>query len=109
MKHRLLSRLVLASTTAAALSACVTTNYSEGVEIETPHGLLDRTNSAVTEAEAEANLNLKPYARITSTPGVVQSPYAPHNFVDVSDLSASDTLAMDPTTGQVFKIPRPLP
>jgi hypothetical protein len=40
----------------------------------------------------------------TSKEGRVKSPYAPFNELDVTGLPAG-SLAMDPTTGKVFRVP----
>lgn len=40
----------------------------------------------------------------TSKAGLVKSPYAPYNELDVTGLP-SGSLAMDPTTGKVFRVP----
>jgi hypothetical protein len=46
----------------------------------------------------------RPVALPTDTPGVVKSPYPPHHQLDVRGL-ASGTLAKDPSTGEIFKLP----
>lgn len=45
-----------------------------------------------------------PEAYPSGTPGVVISPYKPHNKVRVKDFKAGD-LAQDPTTGKIFVVP----
>jgi hypothetical protein len=40
----------------------------------------------------------------TTKEGRVKSPYAPFNELDVTGLPAG-SLAMDPTTGKVFRVP----
>ena len=40
----------------------------------------------------------------TAKPGRVKSPYPPYNELDVTGLS-SGSLAMDPTTQKVFRVP----
>lgn len=45
-----------------------------------------------------------PLGTRTSNPNRVKSPYAPHNELDVTGLK-SGSLARDPTTGKVFRLP----
>lgn len=45
-----------------------------------------------------------PAATRTSTPGRVKSPYPPHRELDVTGMR-SGSMAKDPTTGKVFRIP----
>lgn len=45
-----------------------------------------------------------PYAERTSTPGIVISPYAPYNVIDVQGLRPG-TLALDTSCNKAFRIP----
>lgn len=45
-----------------------------------------------------------PTGYITNTPGIVVSPYKPHNKVNVKGFNPGQ-LAKDPTTGKVFVVP----
>jgi hypothetical protein len=45
-----------------------------------------------------------PVGTVGKKPGRVVSPYAPHNELDVRGLP-SGSLALDPTTQKVFKVP----
>lgn len=45
-----------------------------------------------------------PYATKTNTPGRAKSPYPPHRELDVSGMK-SGSMAKDPTTGKVFRVP----
>jgi hypothetical protein len=45
-----------------------------------------------------------PLAEKTETEGLVKSPYPPHKMIDVRGM-ASGTLAKDPTTQEVFRVP----
>lgn len=45
-----------------------------------------------------------PYGTKTNTPGRAKSPYAPYRELDVSGMR-SGSLAKDPTTGKVFRVP----
>lgn len=45
-----------------------------------------------------------PYAEKTSTPGLVISPYAPYNVMDVKGLR-SGQLALDPSCQKKFRVP----
>lgn len=57
------------------------------------------------EAETPAGSDIYPVGtRNPDHPGAVVSPYPPHNELDVSGLS-SGSLAVDPTTKKVFRIP----
>ena len=47
-----------------------------------------------------------PFAKRTSNPGIVISPYPPYNSIDISGLDRSDTLAKDTSAGKIFRIPR---
>lgn len=45
-----------------------------------------------------------PYAEKTSTPGLVISPYAPYNVMDVKGLRTGQ-LALDPSCQKKFRVP----
>jgi hypothetical protein len=45
-----------------------------------------------------------PYGTRTNTPGRAKSPYPPHRELDVSGMK-SGSMAKDPTTGKVFRVP----
>ena len=45
-----------------------------------------------------------PFARRTSTPGYVYSPYPPHNIIDVRGVPPGE-LVRDPSTGGIFRKP----
>jgi Glycine zipper len=45
-----------------------------------------------------------PYARWSGTPGLVVSPYRPHNLVDVRGIPPG-SLVRDPSTGGIFRKP----
>ncbi len=46
-----------------------------------------------------------PLAKVTTNPNLVQSPYPPHNIIDISKLGASETIARDTSAGKIFRIP----
>ena len=48
--------------------------------------------------------NTVPYATKTNTPGRAKSPYPPYRELDVSGMR-SGSMAKDPTTGKVFRVP----
>ena len=45
-----------------------------------------------------------PIAERTEKPGMVLSPYAPYNVIDVQDFQSGD-LAKDPSNGKIFQVP----
>lgn len=53
---------------------------------------------------AKSNAASAPTAIRTNRPGRVKSPYPPHNELDVTGM-ASGSLAKDPATGQIFRVP----
>lgn len=46
-----------------------------------------------------------PLAKVTTNPNLVQSPYPPHNIIDISKLGPNETLARDTSAGKIFRIP----
>ena len=61
-------------------------------------------NKPASSKNAEAPAQEFPTATASGKPGRVISPYAPHNELDVQGLP-SGSLALDPTTQKVFKLP----
>ena len=47
-----------------------------------------------------------PFAKRTTNPNIVISPYPPYNSIDISGLDRNDTLAKDTSAGKIFRIPR---
>lgn len=45
-----------------------------------------------------------PIGKRTADPNFVESPYPPHNVIDVTGFRSGE-LAVDPTTNQVFRVP----
>ncbi len=56
------------------------------------------------EPKTKVDPSSVPAATKSSTPGRVKSPYPPYRELDVSGM-ASGSLAKDPTTGKVFRVP----
>lgn len=54
--------------------------------------------------EKKIDPNSVPYATRTNTPGRAKSPYPPYRELDVSGMK-SGSMAKDPTTGKVFRVP----
>ncbi len=46
-----------------------------------------------------------PLAKVTTNPNLVQSPYPPHNIIDISKLGPNETIARDTSAGKIFRIP----
>jgi len=64
-------------------------------------GQLNRPTSGTSTAPQPQSY---PYAKQTSTPGYVQSPYSPYNTLDVRGLS-SGTKVTEPGSSNIFIIP----
>ncbi len=70
-----------------------------------PPGRSEEPQKKEKETQAPAGADIYPTGtRNPDNPGSVVSPYPPHNALDVSGLS-SGSLAVDPTTKKVFRIP----
>ncbi len=64
-----------------------------------PSNKIDKGNAAA--AKPEKNF---PTGTRSNKAGFVKSPYEPHNELDATGLS-SGSLAKDPTTGKIFRVP----
>lgn len=84
---------LLAMTLIAAVVSCTPYRQENGKPM--PPGALSASPPPPTDY---------PYAEKTSTPGLVISPYAPYNVMDVNGLRTGK-LALDPSCQKKFRVP----
>jgi hypothetical protein len=98
---------ILTVTAIALLSSCEPIIQESG-DPSAHYGAYDRSHGPLTEQDPplpqpEARTD-DPYAEKTSTPGIVISPHAPYNVMDVNGLRPG-SLALDRSTNKKFRVP----
>jgi hypothetical protein len=98
---------ILTVTAIALLSSCEPIIQENG-DPSAHYGAYDRSHGPSTEPGAplpqpETRTD-DPYAEKTSTPGIVISPHAPYNVMDVNGLRPG-SLALDRSTNKKFRVP----
>jgi hypothetical protein len=98
---------ILTVTAMALLSSCEPIIQESG-NPSVHYGAYDRSQGPTTEPGAplpqtETRTDY-PYAEKTSTPGIVISPHAPYNVMDVNGLRPG-SLALDQSTNKKFRVP----
>lgn len=98
---------ILTVTAIALLSSCEPIIQESG-DPSAHYGAYDRSDapssfSEPTMPQPEVRADY-PYAEKTSTPGIVISPHAPYNVMDVNGLRPG-SLALDRSTNKKFRVP----
>ncbi len=68
------------------------------------NGTMQQQQSPPTQQQAPATTARYPYGIPTSTPGIVKSPYSPHNKVNVQGIP-SGKMVKEPGTEKIFLVP----